>query len=78
MKYDYYAHDSRGPIKDYFGDIGRPVKISKLSYIWLKFMNFRVTRVPKDSDIAVVVAQALLNSGIHPKCYKWEATLNEI
>lgn len=78
MKYDYYAHESRGYINDYFGDIGRPVKISKWAYIWLKFRGFRVTKVRKNSNMVVVMAQALLNDGIHPKCYKWEVTLNEI
>jgi len=61
MKYDYYMHRSKGYVGDYFGEIGKPFKVSNFKYYFFKLLKYRVTKVPKGSSLCKVIEQAINN-----------------
>jgi len=56
--WDYYVHQSLGRVKDYFGEIGTPIKVSWFRYEFQKCFDWRTTRVPKGSSIEEVMKRA--------------------
>ena len=69
MEYDYYLHKSEGFLGDYFGEVGKPIKVSQAKYYYEKARKARATKVPKDSPMEIVLLQAIINEGIHPTSY---------
>ena len=65
MKYDYYMHRSGGFINDYFGYVGDPFKVCWFKYWFFGTCGYKVTRVPKNSTMKVILTQSLINAEIH-------------
>jgi len=72
MGYDYYLHRNRCFIDNYFGRIGKPVKVSATRYYLWKAMGYRATKVKKGTPVVEVIVQAAINSGYHPNSYHVE------
>ena len=70
MKYNYYKHKNRSYGDNYFGRIGRPIKIGIVSYCIHFLFGYRVTKVPVGTTDTEIIVAAALNDGAHPNSYK--------
>ena len=76
MRYKYYKHCKLSFTREYFGDIGPPVRISAVEYYVRRLTGYRVTKVHDclHDTMYHVAAQALLNSGTSLRSYRAEKT----
>lgn len=74
---DYYAFRSEVFVGDYFGDIGTPVKVSYVTYKYLKINGYRTVEVPAGTSMKAMLTKVLIDSGVDLKSYKAEETFKK-
>jgi hypothetical protein len=68
-KMEYYIHKSMGFHNDYFGEIGEPLKVSRLKAFVMNLLGYRVTKVPDNTSTTEIKVIAAINNGAHPNSY---------
>ncbi len=73
--YDYYLHRDRG--FKHFANVGKPFKVYAITYYIMKALGYKATKVCEGASIDIVLLQATLNRGAHPKSFAFEELLIE-